>query len=508
MTYKVKKLIRKLPLFILFFSVVGYALYEYRKSLNEEEADGDRLPLFSGNFNEAEEIQISNDKFSLLIKKDKGDWFLKKPIEDFADFEDLSRWFEALQSEKLQLISEGSDIRWNEYHLTDPSMVEIRFSSGKNITFSVSRKPSFDGNWFVKKDGKLLLAKSSLGTQVNTKTLDSYRSKKLLHSFGHPTKVKFQEQGSRSLEFTWEKSKWTYVGGGKDFPLDLSYMNTFWTDLNSLKGIRISGPKSKANIKKFGLLKPFVIVSLDFGKDRKTRLIRFSQVKEDKVQALVSTRNYILEIPKEDFENILLSKDNIRDHSQPFRYDKEAASWIKLQGYSFSYTAKKQPSDSTKEKGKADFVWNLIEPKDKKIDSHKTSSLLNTIYNLEGKKYKKGSIGKIKASLEIKNQNNAPVFKMQAGDSYMEDKDEFVWVQTSLSADKVAVLKESLDFVFKENPLTEEREKESSVDETKTESSDTSTEEKIKNESSNSSNEKTKKVSLNSSAKKKESSSR
>ena len=324
----IKKLIKKLPLFFVFFLVVGYALYEYKKSLKEEGKEG--ISLLKGKLEDVKQIQLSPS--SLLIIKEKGDWFLKKPLEDFVDFSELSRWFDALQNHKLKLISEKSNIKWEDYHLSNASTVEIIFSSGDSTVFSVSKKSSFDGKWFVKKEESLFLGDTDLGKEVNEKSVDSYRSKKLLHSFGHPVIVQFYKKGlKRPLKFSWEKSTWTYLEH-KTFPLDSTKMNMFWTELSSLKGDRIVGEANQSNLKKWGLKKPFVEIILGFksqeSKEKKSiseMSIHFSSVKDDKVYAHASERNYILEILKSNFKEILLSEENIRDHGQPFRYKKEKA---------------------------------------------------------------------------------------------------------------------------------------------------------------------------------------
>ena len=430
----IKKLIRKLPVFIIFLSVVGYALYEYRKTLHEEES-GDKTPLFSGKLEDVKKIHLSNKSFSLLIEKEKGDWFLKEPLKDFVDFTELSRWFRDLQGQKLKLISEQPGIQWEEYHLKDPSRVEITFSSDQVTAFSVSEKASFDGNWFIKKGNHLFLGEPDFGREVNEKTLNSYRSKKLLHSFGHPLTVKFQTRGHQPLNFTWKDSEWTY-SNNKTFPLDTVHLNAFWTDLSSLKGSRISGPVTTANLKKFGLIKPFIEISLGFEKGKAANLIHFSEAKEGLVYGFTSTRDYILEISETDFEKILLSLENIRDHGQPFRYKQPEAFWLQLKGGEPSFIAQMKPSASSdksrvfkkkeaKTKEKKESEWGLIEPKDKAIDSKEVKALLNAVYNLEGKKYKKGSIGKVTRSIEIKNKAGEVLFEMKVGNSYREGKDEF-----------------------------------------------------------------------------------
>lgn len=460
----IRKLIKKLPLFFVFFIVVGYAFYEYRKSLKEEGKDG--VSLLTEKLEDVEKIRLSNEASSLLIVKEKGDWFLKEPFEDFVDFIELSRWFEVLQSQRLKLVSEKPDIQWKDYYLESPPSVEISLLSGATTLFSVSKNPSFDGKWFVRKGKSLFLGSADLKKEVNEKTLNSYRSKKLLHSFGHPKRIQFNKREFKhSLDFSWEKSTWTYLKN-KKLPLDSTHLNIFWTDLSSLKGDKIMGKATQANLKKWNLEKPFVKISLGFKKDEKDILIYFSSVKDDKVYSYTSERNYVLEISESQFEKILLSEENIRDHGQPFRYKKEEAFQIQLKSENISYTAQAgpHPSDTSKKDKKKkdseeskDMEWHIKEPEGKKANSEELKALLNAIYNLEGKKYKQGSIGNIKKSLEIKSRSGELLFTMKAGDSYTKNKEMFFWLETNLSSDKVGISKSSLDFIFNKNPFKKEK---------------------------------------------------
>ena len=470
----IKKLIKKLPILIVFFAVVGYAIYEYKKS-HKEGDNGDKTPLLSGELKDVEKIRLSNASLSLSIVQEKGDWFLKKPLQDFVDFSELSRWFHALQDHKLKLISEEPNIQWEEYHLKNPSVVEITFSSSNVITFSVSEKTAFDGSWFIKKEGRLFLGESDLGREVNERTLDSYRSKKLLHSFGHPLTIRFQKKNHQPLNFIWKNSQWTYPED-KTLPLDYNHLNTFWTDLSSLKGNQITSPVTKDNLQKFNLSKPFVEISLGFEKTEDAIFIRFSPIKEGTVYGYASKRNYILKFSEADFEQILLSQDTIRDHGQPFRYKKEDAFQLQTKNGKFPFLTQVKPNSSTKKKSKRkkqeEQQWQITEPKNKMANSKKINAMLNAIYDLEGKKYKKESIGKVNRFLEIKNKSGEIVFKMEAGDSYNENGNKFFWVQTNLSQDKVGVLKESLDFIFEKNPFIKEKNTEKKKEDSSSSSTD------------------------------------
>ena len=95
----------------------------------------------------------------------------------------------------------------------------------------------------------MFLGESAFEQEVNEKTLDAYRSKKLLHSFGHPSTIKFQKKNQRPLNFTWKDSQWTY-SEDKTLPLDSSHLNTFWTEFEFIKRKSNSQPCYKSQFTK------------------------------------------------------------------------------------------------------------------------------------------------------------------------------------------------------------------------------------------------------------------
>ena len=156
--------------------------------------------------------------------------------------------------------------------------------------------------------------------------------------------------------------------------------------------------------------------------------------------------------------------------------DKNSASSKKK----FWFFSGKTKKDSSK-KSESDEApqWTALEPKGQKVRPQEVSALLNAAADLRGEKYRRGSLKKIRRSLEIWDSSGDLLFSLRAGDSYSEDEDDFFWTKTSRSDDKIAVLKESLDFVFdkkllaplkKQDPPKEELSKEiETKTETKTE---------------------------------------
>ena len=507
------KLKSKIPLFVLFFSVTGYALYEYRKSLKEEggEKEG-HVPFLSRPFNDAVEVHLKKPDLSLsLIKKD-GDWRLKKPVEDWASSTALSKWYDALGKERVRPVAAGSGpIDWGKYDLKEGAVqVEIVFSDQAKEKFLVSARPAFDGRWFVRWKEGLFLGSQNLGGEVKDKSLEAFRSKKLLRSTGHPVKARFQKRGSAPLVFVWDKFQWDFPSD-KSFPLDRSALRSFWMDLSSLQALSVEKPASPSHLKKRKLFKnPFISIHLSFGENQK-QTVSVSALKDGAAFAHASGRDFILKIGEEDFKSLLLSKHKVRDHGHPFRFSKEQAFRIKVsENNQISYIVEKEESS-----GK-ESLWRLVswreEPKslnakksaspggketlearaakktsgggnasklketdhdgqgaaqddgqdvgqdagqdkgeektkEKRAQSEEVNVFLNSILELKGQKYRKGRLKPSGRTIEIQDKDGALVFSLQEGHG-TKDKEKLIWVRTSIGSEQTAVLENSLNAVF------------------------------------------------------------
>ena len=442
-----KGLLRQL-LFFLFVSGVGaFAYYEYLQSVKEKETETEKTLFLSQELEELVSVKILKNKEQIEIVKKDQDWFLKKPIEDFASFSEVSRWFDEIKNQKVREIPVEGAIDWKNYHLEKGFHVELGFQEGKTASFSISQKGSFDGHFFVKKEGKLFLVEKYFDQEINQKVWDSFRSKKVLPSLGHASQIILE--GKKKLALNWSDYRWS-LGGGLKFPLEEGRLNNFWTSLNSTEAVAVKEKVTPDRLKKYRLQNPQLQISLVYDKDTKVE-IKMSSFKEEKAYVFSSHRDYILEISEEEGKKWLLSEKDIRDHGFPFRYKKEQAFYLDLKSEKKSYSLEKKGT-----------VWTSLSSEKKTVDEKKMEALLNAIHNLKGEEYKKGSLKKLSGnSLVIKDDSGGLLFEMKTGPV----SGSLLWVKTNLFEDSVAVSKQSFDHLLDKDLYVSEKPPEKSTEE-------------------------------------------
>lgn len=446
------KLFSQIFISVLVLALGAWAFYEYKSSQKEQKQEAEEASFLNKDLKELKALRIKKEDKQLEVIKEEKDWLLKQPVKDLASFTEISRWFDEIKNQKIQKIKTKENIRWEDYYLDNAPKVEMEFSSGENISFSVSKKSSFDGKYFIKKGEELLIGEQYFSSEVTEKDFDSFRSKKLMPSLGHAVRVQFQGKANFTLhwsDYNWsldEKSK------KKPFPLDLDRLDGFWTDTNSMKATSIKEAVAPSSLRKYGLTHPQITIIFNYPEKDKSYKLKLSPIKEDKAFVSASHRDFIFEISKEDANKLILSKNEIRNHAFPFNYKKDSAAQIE------------RKSDNKKslsiKKIKEDH-WESLNKEEQAIDTKKVEEFLDKIKELKGEKYKKGSEKQHKRSIEIKNSEDEMIFEL---------KEVFVsgshsWVKTNLWNELVAVEKDSLDEIFNANVNPDPKPKEEKTSE-------------------------------------------
>ena len=415
---------KSLVFIIVVLALGGFAYYDYKQAFSREETE--KVKVLTGEYAQLERVQILNQKLSLLLNKRDQQWFMEKPVKDFADSVSISSWFRSVQLESIQPLEVTPPIKWEEYYLDKAPKVELSFKSGDKVTFHISRKPSFDGNYFLRKGEELFLISSKLGEEVIKKTGKDFRSLRIVNTFGHPSQLKYK--GKEAFSFSWANYNWSMKG--QDFPLSEARLIGFWTELSSMKAKKISHLKRISN--------PKIRIELKFKKQKIS--IDVSGVKEDGFFVKSSDRKFVLEFDKKLMEKLLLSENNLRDHEVPFKYRKEEAKSLEAQGRLRSYSL-------IKEKTWSDALES------QEVDDKNVDIIFNRLSNLMGESYKQGQIKKPWQQVVIKDKNGENLFHIKIGKFFKNSKgEESAWVQTSLSKELVLISKVSLNAVFEISP--------------------------------------------------------
>ena len=438
---KKKKWLGKLAAFLLVMAVGGYALYDYYRSSEKAKEEENRARLLSQEMEDIQEIQITTREKPIILTKKKQSWKMTSPVQDYANSEAITSWFNELKEKKVQDIT-PKEVKWEEYSLDEKAaQVTLTLKSGEKIFFSVSWKPSFDEKYFIRKGDKLLMGDNSFKTSVSEKDPISFRSLNALHTVGHPIELNYK--GKESFSFTWSDYKWGFKKT-EPFPLKASRLSSFWSELNSFKALEIVGSATETNLKKYGLGKPATTIRLKFR--NQSVEVKVSASKGNTAFIHTSDRQYILECSKTQADKLILSEKVLRNHTAPFKYNKKEVSLLELKGDTYSYTAKKN----------AKGIWSsadtLKEAKGKKINSKTIQTLLNSISKLKGEQYSSLPLWLPKLSLIFKDDKGGTLFSLKAGQPFKDSEEDMFWVQTNLSKDKVAISKSALDKIFEKDP--------------------------------------------------------
>ena len=475
-------------LFVLGFG--AWALYEYYKVETEREQKEEKARFLSSmDLNEVKELRIDQKKDKLLFAMrpaENTNFVLIEPAQDLIDSAELSQWFSDIKNQKVQKVSSG-DLDWKSYYLDSAPFVQLDLVSGDRITFSVSKKSSFDGRYFIKKtkesligkkdpggfffskgESELFIGDSSFFSEVTEKNLDDFRSKKILPDLAHATEIHFK--GKSNFRLSWNNYKWSLADSSPtDLPLDSSRLDGYWTDINSLKAQSIKSDvnpfsnqalqlhvrskdksvnsKNLKNylLKKYSLNKPALSLELNYN-DKKYSL-KLSPAKKDKAFITISHRKYIFEISKEQADKLLLDKKEIYDHNFPFKYKTALAYQVERQNGKNSFKVNKEGE-----------TWKDQEVRE--VDSKKLEELLDQVKELRGENYKKRTDKKPLRFFTVKDSEGQLIFELK---EISQSKNKS-WLQTNLWDKQIAVPKTDIDNIFKQDIFVKKEDKANSTD--------------------------------------------
>ena len=410
--------------FLVFVSLVGgYALFDYKTSRQDSSSEtswllGEKLRL-----EEVAEIYFRGNKGEVSLVKRDYQWFLVKPVKDFAKLASVASWVNSLSQKKLKEIHVSRPVSWKDYYLDAGLPIKITLKSGKVLSVSLAPKPNFQGEYFVRQGKRLLVGKGFFEKGLIEKSGHDFRSKAIINNTGYPQELVYR--GKQVFKFSWRDYIWSV---DTRFQLKKNVVNEFWAGLNQLEASRILNQPS--SLTKYRLDKPQVKLLLKF-KDSSLQ-VRISPFKKDKAFVQVSNRDYILEFDKKNLEKLLLTEASLRDHGSSFQLDKSKLASLHIQDGSSSKTLNKSKNS-------------------KELDQ-----ILNKIIQLKARQYKPGKLLTTSKFLELKDEQARPVWFMYVGDSFKKDKEDLAWVWLKNQAQKewLALPKKTIDEIFSFKPET------------------------------------------------------
>ncbi|MDE0118962.1 MAG: DUF4340 domain-containing protein [Bdellovibrionales bacterium] len=445
---------RWLSRFIYFVIVMGtasFAFYQYRQSQEEKRKEEKQDLVFpSLELSQVKVFSIKKGDTYIYVLNQGGEWRLDSPVKDMADRDLVGDWIESLLSEKVKTIKEKG-VDWAEYGLDqNVNSIEITTVSGTSLKLDISQYSAFDGKFYIRKEESLLLGNTSWAS-LTDKQGDYFRSYKALNIGEHPVALHYDSKLFKA-RLKWDNYNWKWSDSKEGqkkspalFPLSHSELESYWSSFSNISFEKEVYPNTKGLRSKFKLNKPDIELQLEF-KSKGVNLSESSEsstlekkeetpgnLKPDqykkwslkispeikgKFYAMVSTRDYIFTLSKEQRERVLLTEQTIRDHHQPFQFKRREAYFIEWKGYDLDMQVKKEKdkwmlvrAEEDKKVSEADSKreWNVEELK----------NVLNKLSTLSAKKYfdKKKSFVKT-ASLIIKDKKEVPILKLELSDPF------------------------------------------------------------------------------------------
>ena len=360
---------RTLIYMLVTVSVAGLAFYQYRHSqqAGEQEARSKKI-LPSLELSQVQQVSIwkGEKKKIRFFRQGKG-WFLAVPVQDTADADLVEDWVENLLSKKVQTLqSTGAD--WAEYGLDqDINTITVTTVSKQRWELNISHYSAFDGSFYIKRGEELLLGDVSWA-KLTDREGDYFRSYKMVNIKEHPVSLEYKSHNFQ-VGLNWENYKWKRAQGAiplstekrdvkpvdkkkiskpkleKDkkfyFPLSQSALESYWSSLSNVNFEKKTYPDTKSFRQRFKLDAPIMELNIGF-KEGRTWSLKVGPEVKGEFYALVSGRDYIFSLDKEQKEQVFLTEKQIRDHRAPFEFDKNQVYFIDLKGYGLDLKLKRE----------------------------------------------------------------------------------------------------------------------------------------------------------------------
>ena len=436
----------------LFFVLLaaGLALYQYKRSEKEfADKKQENLAFPPLQLEQVQNIKIKNPEAEVELNlKEDGSWHLKRPFLDQADSSKVNSWLESLLSKNIESIGEENP-DWIEYGLSE-NKKHLILTDKKNTAFKMefSAFSAFDGRIFIKKENRLFLGDVSWPS-LTEKDVGYFRSYHLLNREEHPQSLGYRSRTSQ-IQLKWENYKWLWSSKNK-YPLDHQSVESYWTSLANIlleKNIKKQPKQTSSRFKN-----PVLQIDLNF-KDGNSWQARFFKGEKDNYNVLISDRNYLFSINKEQWEKLIKPEQSFRDHKAPFQFAKDKVYFISLKGNSLNLEIKKEGTTWVLD-SKEDIGQNSA------LDAEELDNVLNRVQALSAKKYFGNKKTDKKDYLILKDSEKQPLLTLDFGTSFTQEDKKYIFTASSLGQEAMAVLFKDFENIFSKKLLKKEAEADS-----------------------------------------------
>lgn len=259
-----------LALVVVLAGLGGYIYFVDSKRPANTGAEGEpaREKVFSVETDKINEIRLTYQGESTLLRKADGGWKLIEPTQVDADPPEAIGLAQNITSlESVRVVDDNpGDIA--QFGLANPPIaVEFKAEGGVSGSFKLGNKNATQGELYAIKDGekRVFLVSSFQESNFNRKPFD-LRDKKVLKFDREKADSLVLTKGSDSLELTRAGSEWT-VSKPVASRSDYSAVEGFLTRLSSSNMSKLLEENPK-DLAKYGLDKPAMTVTIGSGSSK------------------------------------------------------------------------------------------------------------------------------------------------------------------------------------------------------------------------------------------------
>lgn len=276
--------------------VIGFAIYDYKKSQTEESDKIIANRLFPNRgLDDVESFKIHSLFGEIIVESKDGQWRTVSPVADQADKQASELYLTQLLNQEIKRvdIETGNAVDWPQYGLDKPDgWVEVTFKDKTKTLVQVGTVRGIEDSHFLRENlnDRLLIGNRDWTTLVNQPPQE-FRNKSLFDVEGEVTQFSIHEKDVltfKKIETLWKADAQEKVES------DQSKVSDFVTILGNFKASLVVAD-TKDDLKTFGLNKPFLEVRVESAKEK--RQISFGNGAKGKVYAASSAREGIFEVP-------------------------------------------------------------------------------------------------------------------------------------------------------------------------------------------------------------------
>ncbi|MGE0527622.1 MAG: DUF4340 domain-containing protein, partial [Bdellovibrionales bacterium] len=222
-------------LMVLVAGLAAYTYYEFKNAERDAQESSGQRPAVEIAKDKITEIKLTHKGGMVHLRKDNGVWSLIEPVQDLAEPATVDGFLFSLGNQKFrELEADANDAQ--KFGLDQP-LATVRVSGeGRELSFEVGSKKAFDGSYYVRQNGKILLGDSGLASMVEREA-GSFRSRKIWREEGADIEriqaVSDFDKTRETFTLSKKEGQWT-MEPSPSFELDSAKVQSWVTRVTDL----------------------------------------------------------------------------------------------------------------------------------------------------------------------------------------------------------------------------------------------------------------------------------